>query len=210
MNRIITAFFALLLLIGGSSCTHRLTDFTIISTRNVPLGAHAATIQKADVRVKGKDTAHMILFLPLGTPNMKEAIDKAMDKYPGAIGLADGVVKSKFWSCFFYGQSSYIVEGTPLYEGDIDHNSLQNHGQNQPMQQNTYQTPAQLPASNQYSPQQSQSDNFTMLFFHEVKKGDTLGSVADTYGVSVKDIILWNQLSSQELVPGSKLRILVR
>ncbi len=104
---------ALFLLMGMSSCSHRITDFTIISTRNVPLGNQAASLQKADQRVKGIDKAHSVLFIPLGTPNMKEAIDKAIDKYPGAVGLVDGVLKSKGWSILLYGQNSFVVEGTP-------------------------------------------------------------------------------------------------
>lgn len=60
------------------------------------------------------------MWIPLGFPNMKEAIDKAIEKYPGAIGLVDGVVKSKGWTAILYGQNSYVVEGTPLYEADAE------------------------------------------------------------------------------------------
>ena len=61
----------------------------------------------------------MILFIPLGAPNLKEAIDKAIEQHPGAVALADGVVKSKWMSFLLYGQTSYIVEGTPLYPADL-------------------------------------------------------------------------------------------
>lgn len=194
------------LVFGSSSCTYRLTDFTVISTRNVPLGKHAASIEKANTRVKGKDTAHMILFIPLGAPNMKEAIDRALDKYPGAIGLADGVVKNQFWWAILYGQNSYLVEGTPLYEGDeITNNSIIRN--NSPQIQEINQQPTYQP-SLQY--QQPQQDGYTMVFFHEVKQGDTLNSVASSYGVTVRDIIRWNQLSTQDLTPGSKIKILMQ
>lgn len=116
MKRISFLAGTLLLLVGMSSCSYKLTEFTVISTRDVPLGKKVASLQKANQRVKGVYRAHTILFLPIGIPNMKEAIDKAIDKYPGAIGLVDGVIKSKGWSILVYGQSSYVVEGTPLFE----------------------------------------------------------------------------------------------
>lgn len=172
-----------LLLVGMSSCSHRLTDFTVISTRNVPLGNQVASLQKADQRVKGVDRSHVILFLPIGTPNMKEAIDRAIDKYPGAIGLVDGVVKSKGWSILLYGQNSFVVEGTPLYEADVKKQDV--------------------PVNN------GQSEE-TMLFFHEVKEGETLSAIATSYNVTIADIIKWNKLSSADVVKGTKLKILVK
>lgn len=174
---------ALLLLVGMSSCSHRLTDFTVISTRNVPLGNEAASLQKANQRVKGVDRTHTILFFPIGTPNMKEAIDKAIDKYPGAIGLVDGVVKSKGWSVLLYGQNSFVVEGTPLYEADVKERNI--------------------------STNNNQSGE-TMVFYHEVKDGETLSTIANSYNVTVSEIIKWNKLSSANVIQGTKLKILVK
>lgn len=173
----------LVLVLGVSSCTHRLTDFTVISTKNVPLGNENVTLQKSDKRVKGVDKSHMILFIPTGSPNMKEAIDKAIEQYPGAVGLADGVIKSKFWWALLYGQNSYIVEGTPLYEADVKG--------------------AGVPADNTES-------GDVAIFFHEVKDGETLSSIANAYGVKVANIIKWNQLSSDSVAKGTKLKIYVR
>ncbi|MCD8292508.1 MAG: LysM peptidoglycan-binding domain-containing protein [Prevotellaceae bacterium] len=184
MKKISLTVGALLLLMGMSSCSHRLTDFTMISTKNVPLGAEAATLQKANQRVKGVDKASTILVFPIGTPNLKEAIDKAIEKYPGAVGLVDGVVRSKSWWAFLYGQSSYVVEGTPLYQGGT-------------------QTPTNVSTGSEQSGQ-------TMVFFHEVKEGETLSTIAAAYNVSVADIIKWNQLSSSDVDKGTKLKILVK
>ncbi len=174
----------LILLVGMSSCSHRLTDFTIISTRNVPLGNEAAYLQKANERVKGVDKAHTILFIPLGEPNLKEAIDKAIEKYPGAVGLLDGVVKTKGWTSILYGQSSYVVEGTPLY---------------QPTSQ----------MQTDYSANGADSGQ-AVVFYHEVKDGETLSTIATAYNVSVADIIKWNQLNSSDVEKGTKLKIFVK
>ena len=48
-----------------------------------------------------------------------------------------------------------------------------------------------------------------MLFYHEVKAGETLINIAKQYNVSVADIIKWNKLSSNEIVKGEKLKILI-
>lgn len=183
MKRNLFITCALLIVLGLSSCTHRLTDFTVISTKNVPLGKNAATMQKANQRVKGVDKSHMVLFIPFGSPNMKEAIDKAIEKYPGAVGLADGVIKSKSMWFLLYGQNSYIVEGTPIYET--------------------------TPEAKEVATDNAQNGE-TMVFFHEVKNGETIADIAKTYNVSVADIIKWNKLSSADAIVGEKLKILVK
>jgi membrane-bound lytic murein transglycosylase D len=43
--------------------------------------------------------------------------------------------------------------------------------------------------------------------WHKVKKGETLGDVADTYGVEVQDLKVWNRLQSNRVVPGQRLRL---
>lgn len=102
------------LLIGLTGCTTRLTDFTIISTKNVDLSV-ISKAKRGSTRVSGKDLVHIIIFIPTGVPNMKEAIDKAIESVPGAVALVDGVLYQKFFYIpYIYGQSSYVVEGTPL------------------------------------------------------------------------------------------------
>ena len=172
-----------------ASCTDRLTDFTVISTKNYPIGnAEAASITKADKRVKGVDKRHIILCIPFGTPNMKQAIDRAIEAYPGAIGLADGVVKSKYWWALLYGQNSYIVEGTPIYPN----------------------TGAAAGNANYQTTSNSAQQGSALLFFHEVKSGESVADIAKMYGVSVADVIRWNGLSSTNIAPGTKLKVHVQ
>lgn len=139
-------------------------------------------IKKADTRVSGVDRSHWILFFPLGQPNMKEAIDRAIEKYPGAIGLCDGVVKSRTWWALLYGQNAYIVEGTPLY------------------------APAQTSLDVKELKDKS---NGAVFLYHEVTAGDTLESVAELYGVSSSDIINWNGMDNSTLLEGTKLLLCV-
>lgn len=191
------------------SCTHRLTDFTVISTKNVPLGIESTKIKKADTRVKGVDKSHIIICFPIGSPNMKEAIDKAIHQYPGCIGLADGVVKSSFWDAILYGQSSYIVEGTPLYIDDANnYNNNANSHNNGDQRTNYYQSNDNANAPTHIINTQSQNEETaSILFFHQVKKGETLSSIAKEYSVKVNDLIKWNKLSSSVVSEGDKLKV---
>lgn len=160
------------------SCSHRLVDFTLISTKNVPIN-QTADLQKADKRVTGVDSKGIILSVPLGMPNMKEAIDRAIESYPGAVALSDGVIYSKGWSCFFYGKNKFVVEGTPVYL----------NGGAQPAVQSSV-APA-APAAVQ--------------LIHEVQAGETLASIAAAYKVSVRDLLTWNRLSSNVVQEGTRL-----
>lgn len=42
---------------------------------------------------------------------------------------------------------------------------------------------------------------------HKIKKGETLSSIADKYGVEVDDLIQWNHLRNRQAVPGQTLRV---
>lgn len=102
------------LLLNG--CTTRFVDFTIISTKNVDL-SRAGSFQKSSTRTDGIDKAYIIIFIPTGNPNLKEAIDRAIEAVPGAVALLDGVVTSGFFYIpYVYGEASFTVEGTALLD----------------------------------------------------------------------------------------------
>ncbi|GMA65281.1 LysM peptidoglycan-binding domain-containing protein [Alicyclobacillus fastidiosus] len=42
---------------------------------------------------------------------------------------------------------------------------------------------------------------------HRVRQGETLRQIAETYGVTVRDLVHYNELSSQQIVPGLALLI---
>ncbi|MBQ8257515.1 MAG: LysM peptidoglycan-binding domain-containing protein [Bacteroidaceae bacterium] len=171
-----------------SSCTHRVTDFTIISTRNVPLGKNATTLAKGDTRVKADDTTPIILYFPIGRPDMKEAIDKALEKYHGAVALADGVVYYRHWWFILFGQNSYIVEGTPIFEAEASSSEA---------------------AKESVEEKDNEKENLVVLF-HEVKKNETLSTIAETYKVTLGQILKWNELSTPEVPAGTKLKLYVK
>lgn len=112
--RIILIALASVTLLSG--CVHRIGDFTVASTKNMDIKRTLHRVDESE-RLVGKDTKHIILFIPTGTPNMKEAMDNAVEQRQGAVGLSNVTVKSGLWWIpYIYGQSSYEVEGNPVYE----------------------------------------------------------------------------------------------
>jgi hypothetical protein len=105
-----------------SSCSHRVLDFTLISSKNVDLSKGASFVRGKN-RVEGKDKVHWIIIIPTGTVNIKEAIDRAIESTPGCVALLDGVIYTKFWWIpYIYGQQSATIEGTPLIDPSLAYN----------------------------------------------------------------------------------------
>lgn len=113
---ILLAVAALVFCMPG--CVRTLTDFTIVSTRNVDLSRMAEYKRLSQPR-RGRDVVHWVLCFPLswtGEPELKPAIDRAILSAPGGVALVDGRIRESFWHILLYGQSSLIVEGTPLVD----------------------------------------------------------------------------------------------
>lgn len=115
MHRKIGVIFILLCVVILSGCVTRLGDFTLISTKNIDL-TRGASFKRAQSRATGEDSVAIIIFIPTGVPNMKTAIDKAIESVPGAVALLDGVLSYKSFYILLFGQYGYIVEGTPLID----------------------------------------------------------------------------------------------
>lgn len=113
MKKIIIAALSVAALSG---CVQRVGDFTVASTKNMDIKRSTHRIDESK-RVSDRDIAHIIIFIPTGMPNMKEAMDKAIEQSPGAVGLSDVTVKIGNWYIpFIYGQQYYEVEGNPVFE----------------------------------------------------------------------------------------------
>ena len=104
------------LLISG--CAHRIGDFTVASTKNMNIKSALHKVD-FDKRLVGIDLKHIIFFFPTGIPNMKEAMDNAIEKAPSAVGLSNVTVKIVNWYIpLLYGQQYYEIEGNPIFEVD--------------------------------------------------------------------------------------------
>ena len=124
MKKVLKLLGSLCLVVMFTGCTTRLIDFTMISTKNMDL-SRAATFRRGPTRAEGIDSCSIIIFIPTGTPNIKEAIDRAIETVPGAVALVDGVVSYKSWYIpYIFGKAMYIVEGTPLIDPQLAGTSL--------------------------------------------------------------------------------------
>ncbi|MCU0843520.1 MAG: hypothetical protein MUC76_01175 [Spirochaetes bacterium] len=100
MKKLLVLVVLLVFAFSFSACTYRLVDFTVISSKNT------AVKGKVGKRVKGSDGRCVFG----GPPNMKEAIDRAIQQQPGADALIDGVLYMKVYPYY----QVYEIEGTAI------------------------------------------------------------------------------------------------
>jgi len=109
---------ALALVFGFSAtgCGTRLGAFTVISTKNIDW-SRASQFTRSHQRVEGKDTYHIIIFIPTKSIKIEDAVDNALQKIPGSVALVDAVLRSKsFYIPYIYGNGGYYIEGTILID----------------------------------------------------------------------------------------------
>lgn len=98
---LISALFVIM--IAFSSCTQRLIDFTVISSKNTSMRFEAGG---KGSRIEGKSMG----FLYFGV-SLKDAVDDAIEKAgPEFDALIDGALYQKDYP--FYG--GFVIEGTPV------------------------------------------------------------------------------------------------
>ncbi|WP_131864709.1 hypothetical protein [Biostraticola tofi] len=93
---------------------------TVGSTKNYNI--NAAKFLKGP-RVTGEDKYPVVLF-PLGIPNMKTAMDGAIEKDKCAVGLSD-VVVTQLNHAFIFGTFGYRAEGNLIIDKTLP--NCENH-----------------------------------------------------------------------------------
>lgn len=99
---------ASLLLTG---CSIRVADLTVGSTKNYNINGNKFVVGQ---RVMAEDSYPVILF-PLGIPNLKTAIDKAIEKDKCAVGLSNLVITNLNHS-FLVGKIGVRAEGNLIID----------------------------------------------------------------------------------------------
>ena len=94
-----------------TGCSVRMADMTVAFTKNYNLNSNQ--LVKGE-RVTGEDKVPVVLF-PLGIPNFKTAVDRAIEKDRCAVALSD-VVITQLNQAFIVGQMGYRVEGTQVID----------------------------------------------------------------------------------------------
>lgn len=101
-----------------AGCTNRLADVTYISTKAINQG-QLSTATTDNVRATGEDMKQIIIIIPTGTPDIKEAIDQAIETKPCGIALKDATLTSHSWYIpYIYGQQKLVAEGKVLEDVD--------------------------------------------------------------------------------------------
>lgn len=97
---------ASLAILTTSGCTIRVADMTVGSSKNFDLNSGNLVKGK---RVVGEDKYPVFIF-PFGIPNVKTAMDRAIEQEKCAVGLTDLVV-SQLNHSFIVGSIGMRVEG---------------------------------------------------------------------------------------------------
>ena len=99
--------------LGLAGCTVRVADLTLISTKNIDL-SNARLDARQGQRVKADDCIYSILgLIPLGVPNLENAVDRALEKGGGNI-MVDQVTYQSGYYFVLLGMNCILVEGTVL------------------------------------------------------------------------------------------------
>jgi len=117
MRKILMFLFVSLFILVLSGCATRIANFTIASTKNIDI--NSSYIVDTSKQVKGEDVIHVYCIVSTGTPDMIEAMNDAMAKAPGSVGLSNVSVKfGTYYIPLIYGAQWYEIEGNPVYENN--------------------------------------------------------------------------------------------
>jgi hypothetical protein len=112
-KRLTYRIIAILGLLMLSSCVTRIADLTLVSTKNIDLSDTQLDARKGQ-RQTGEDCRFFLLgFIPFGLPDLKEAVDEALEKGKGNI-MVDEVTEVKDTWVVLGHIICYKVEGTVL------------------------------------------------------------------------------------------------
>ncbi len=108
LNKFSAMLMGLCIIALSTSCTYRLGDLTVMSTKNIEL-SKMGMYKKCAERSIGEDKVYVIFFIPVGMPSIEEACDRAIESAGGTF-LTDAVVTYESF-IFFFGWMKYEVEG---------------------------------------------------------------------------------------------------
>jgi hypothetical protein len=112
INKIVRLAFCFCALVFLSGCATRVGDLTLASTKNIDL-TNTHLNAKQGIRVSGHDCKWQFLGIPMGEPNLKDAIDNALTNGNSNL-LVDEVTRLKAVNFIVVGKTCYVVEGTAL------------------------------------------------------------------------------------------------
>lgn len=111
MKKVLAVVLSALVLSG---CSIRVADLTVGSTKNYNINGNKFV---TGARVTAEDSYPVILF-PTGIPNMKTAIDRAIEKDKCAVGLSN-VVITQLNHAFIFGKIGIRAEGNLIIDRSL-------------------------------------------------------------------------------------------
>ena len=112
-KRLSYRLIAILALFMLSSCSWRVADLTMVSTKNIDL-SNTQLDARTGQRQTGQDCHFNLLgLIPFGLPNMEEAVDKALEKGKGNVMVDEVTEYENIWVVLGF-ITCINVEGTVL------------------------------------------------------------------------------------------------
>jgi hypothetical protein len=109
-------------------------QFSVLSSQNIDITKTSDFIQDSAM-IQGEDTAP-IFILPIGIPKANTALDNAIKKVPGCIGLMNGTLENEFFS-LFVGYQTLRFKGNCLIDPKLKASSTIVPPQQAPIATNT-------------------------------------------------------------------------
>ena len=100
-------------------------------------------------------------------------------------------------------KNKYIVEGTPLFA--VEEDERDNDEDVRPIVKSSSKHKSHVVIEDD----DEQQPKETLVFYHEVKVGESLDDIAKAYNVALFDIIKWNKLNGNNIKKGDRLKILI-
>lgn len=108
MRRIGLLLLVVLLFTG---CEQRLGDFTFLSSKNIDFSNLDMEASENAPMVEGEDSKAIIFLFSTGVPNLKEAVDRAIES-GGGTALTDVSIYYAHWYIpYIVGESKFRVRG---------------------------------------------------------------------------------------------------
>ena len=93
-----------------SACSHT-EDFTALSTKNVHLAELRIDPKDSKGFVRGDDCKYIVVIVPTGVPNPKQAVDQALQSNNTQLLLNTRLTYEWFYIPYIFGRSCWTAEG---------------------------------------------------------------------------------------------------
>lgn len=104
-------------LVAFAGCAQQqILAFSLLSTRSVD-PRQFGSFERGGIQAEGSDTMRIVVIAPIGTLDVRTAVDAAIASTPGCVALLDGTINSEIAGVpFIYMEQRIVVKGYPLID----------------------------------------------------------------------------------------------